>query len=204
MPDFQVVPSRTALINVDLQNCFVEWTPNGLDIVEIVNQIAEACRRVGILVVHTSHVLRPDGSNIGVLGEMRPKLRELGILNRGTETAALHAGLVVDPADVLVEKPRFGAFHGTDLDLILNARGIDTVIITGIETNVCCDTTAREANSRDLRVLFVSDATATGGTKDMGPEDLQRTTLATIGSLFGQVLTTEALLQKINAFPAGT
>ena len=85
-----------------------------------------------------------------------------GFLRQGSESAALHPGLVVEPRDLLLDKPRFGAFHGTDLELILRARGIDTVIISGIATNVCCDTTAREANARDFRVLFLSDGTATG------------------------------------------
>jgi len=60
-------------------------------------------------------------------------------------------------------KPRFGAFQGTDLELILRSRGIDTVIVTGVATNVCCDTTAREAAVRDFRVFFLSDGTATHG-----------------------------------------
>jgi len=60
-------------------------------------------------------VLRPDGSNTGVLGEMAPPVKE-GIINKGAESAALHRGLVVDARDILLDKPRFGAFHGTDLD----------------------------------------------------------------------------------------
>ena len=70
--------------------------------------------------IHTAHGLMPDGSNMGVLGEMVPKVRA-GMLNRGAESAALHKGLIVDARDHLIEKPRFGAFHGTDLELILRA-----------------------------------------------------------------------------------
>lgn len=96
-----------------------------------INQLTESCRRAGILVIHTAHVLRPDGSNMGVLGEMVPKVRA-GMLNRGAESAALHPLLNIDARDLLVEKPRFGAFHSTDLELILRSHGIDTVIISGI------------------------------------------------------------------------
>ena len=74
---------------------------------------------------------------------------------------------MVGKNDILLEKPRFGAFHGTDLDLILRNRGIDTVIITGICTNICCETTAREANMRDYKVFFISDATATFNTPEI-------------------------------------
>jgi nicotinamidase-related amidase len=160
VPDFDVIPERTALVNVDLQNFFVERAPEGYAVLKRINRLAAECRKAGILVIHTSHVLRPDGSNIGVLAELRSDVKEKGFLNEGTRTAALHEDLEIEPSDVLLEKPRFGAFHGTDLELILRQRGIDTIIISGISTPVCCDTTAREANARDFRVLFLTDATA--------------------------------------------
>ncbi len=192
MVDFTVSPAQTALVNVDLQNYFVDTTENGRALVDRINQLAAACREAGILVIHTAHVLRPDGSNIGILGEIIPGIGD--VLGRGAETAALFAELDVDPRDVVLEKPRFGAFYGTDLELILRSRGIDTIIISGIATDVCCDTTAREANARDFRVLFLSDGTATNGSD---PERDQEVTLETVGALFGQVLTVDEVLKKI-------
>jgi hypothetical protein len=79
----------------------------------------------------------------------------------GSESAEFHECLVIDGKDVILEKPRFGAFHCTDLELLLRSRGIDTIMVTGISTNVCCETTAREAAIRHFHVLFVEDATAT-------------------------------------------
>jgi ureidoacrylate peracid hydrolase len=197
MVDFQVVPERTALVNVDLQNFFVENAPEGTIIVERVNRLAAECRSAGIVVIHTSHVLRPDGSNIGVLGEIAPLVREEGLINRGTRTAALHEDLVVESGDILLEKPRFGAFHGTDLELILRQRGIDTIIISGIDTQVCCDTTARQANARDFRVLFLSDGTACNRDDIEEATRRQQTALELIGRCFAQVLTIDETLQKI-------
>jgi nicotinamidase-related amidase len=197
MADFRVVPERTALVNVDLQNFFVENAPEGPAIVERVNRLADQCRKAGILVIHTSHVLRPDGSNIGVLGDLVPAARDQGFLNEGTRTAALHEDLVVEPGDILLEKPRFGAFHGTDLELILRQRGIDTIIISGIDTAVCCDTTAREANARDFRVLFLRDGTASTGDDAEETARFHRAALEIIGAVFGQVLTIDEVLQKI-------
>jgi len=104
---------------------------------------------------------------------------------------------VVDARDILLDKPRFGAFHGTDLELILRSRGIDTVIISGIATNVCCETTAREAMVRDFHVLFLSDGTTTFGMSNASAAELQKATLATLGSLFAQVLTVGEMVQKI-------
>ena len=201
MVDFAVVPERTALVNVDMQNCFVEGSPisapDGLAVLDRINRFAAVCRTAGILVIHTSHVLRPDGSNIGVLGEMAPPVKD-GIVNKGAESAALHKGLVVDARDILLDKPRFGAFHSTDLELILRTRGIDTVIISGIATNVCCETTAREAMVRDFHVFFLSDGTATCGMGNASAAELQKATLATLGFLFAQVLTVDEMMQKIS------
>jgi nicotinamidase-related amidase len=201
MVDFAVVPERTALVNVDMQNCFVEGSPisapDGLRVLDRINRLAAVCRKAGILVIHTSHVLRPDGSNMGVLGEMVAPVKG-GIINKGAESAALHKGLVVDARDILLDKPRFGAFHGTDLELILRIHGIDTVIISGIATNVCCETTAREAMVRDFHVFFLSDGTATGGMGNVSAAELQKATLTTLGFLFAQVLTVDEMRQKIS------
>ena len=200
MVDFAVVPERTALVNVDMLNCFVQGSPfsapDGLVVLDRINRLAAACRAAGILVIHASHVLRTDGSNTGVLGEIAPIVQE-GIINRGLKSSPLHKGLVVDPRDILLEKPRFGAFHGTDLELILRSRGIDTIIVTGIATNVCCETTAREAAVRDFRVFFLSDGTTTFGIGDVSAAQLQRATCATLGLLFGQVVTVDEMMGKI-------
>ncbi len=200
MVDFDVVPERTALINVDMQNCFVEGSPiaapEGMVVLERINRVAGACRRAGILVIHTSNVFRADGSNLGVLAEFDPIVKT-GILNKGSAAAALHQKLVVDARDVLLDKPRFGAFHGTDLELILRSRGIDTLIITGIATNVCCETTAREAAVRDFRVLFLRDGTATFSIGDLSAAELQKATCATLGKVFAQIITVDEVITKI-------
>jgi len=195
--DFKLVPENTVMVNIDLQNCFVDNADRGLEVVDRVNRLAMICRNAGILVIHTRHVVRPDHSNIGILGKLVPKVRD-GMLDEGSESAAFHADLRIEPNDVLLTKPRFGAFHGTDLDVILRSRGIDSLIITGITTDVCCDTTAREANARDFKVFFLSDATTTSR-----PPESQRATLELISALFGQVLTTQAMIAKINGTDVG-
>jgi nicotinamidase-related amidase len=93
MVDFPVVPRKLALLNVDLQNVFVEGSPiaapDGLAVVDRVNRLSDACRRAGVLVVHTAHVTCPAGSNVGVMGEIIAPVRE-GIISRGSSSAALH------------------------------------------------------------------------------------------------------------------
>jgi ureidoacrylate peracid hydrolase len=200
MAEFDLLPKRTAFINVDMQNCFVEGSPisapDGPAVLERINRVAAACRKAGILVIHTRIVLRPDGSNLGRMAMFDP-IAKTGILNKGARGAAPHRRLVVEDGDIFLEKPRYGAFYCTDLELILRTYAIDTVIIAGIATNVCCDTTAREAAVRGFKVLFLSDGTACHGIGDLSAEEVQRVTCATLGLVFAKVLTVDELIAKI-------
>src|SRR5688572_3944398 len=156
MVDFAVTPKKLALVNVDLQNVFVEGfpvsSPDGPAVIARVNKLAAACRKAGVLVVHTAHVTRADGSTAAIMGGMIPPVRA-GMFAKGSFPAALHKDLKIEVGDVVLEQPRFGAVHGTDLELILRSRGIDSVIVTGIATIVCAETTAREVNVRVFRVF---------------------------------------------------
>lgn len=200
MVDFALNPQRTALINVDMQRCFIEDSPiaapQGKAVLERINRLADACREAGILVVHTAHVYRQDGSNWGVAAELNPVVRT-GIVTQGAPTAALHPELVVGPQDIRLEKCRYGAFQSTDLELILRSRGIDSVIVSGLVTNVCCDTTAREAMQRDFRVFFLSDGTGTVPFDDIPAETMQKVALATMARIVGQVISVADMMAKI-------
>jgi ureidoacrylate peracid hydrolase len=206
MTDFALAPSRTALISVDLQRCFVEGSPlaspDGPAVVERINRLARACRQAGALVVHTRVAIKPDRSNAGLMPELMPGFI-LDLLTEGAGSAQLHDAVEVDPADIIVGKPRYGAFHGTDLEQVLRSRGKDTVIITGIATNICCETTAREAAQHDFRVFFVSDATATMEMGGVPADDLQRASCASLAQVFAQVVTVDEILRRIaHAAPA--
>jgi len=72
-------------------------------------------------------------------------------------------------------------------------------MITGIKTNVCCETTAREAMMRDFRVFFLSDGTTTGGVEGLSREEVLRASLATLNNNFAQVLSVDEMFQKIRA-----
>src|SRR5215204_6520434 len=164
MVQFEVIPDRTALLTIDLQRCFVDGKLrglNGLDVVRRINRLAGTCRGIGVPVIHVRQVLRADGANAGVFGEIHPFVLE-GFFAADSPDGAFHDEVVIETSDIVVEKPRYGAFYGTDLEVILRSRGIESVIIGGIATDVCCDTTAREAMARDLRVFFLEDGTTTG------------------------------------------
>lgn len=208
MIDWAVNPKTTALINIDLQNVFVEGysisSPNGPEVVAQLNRLSAAARKAGMLVIHTAQQNRADQSNRGIASEivvsyMKSHNMASGGVTAGSQAAALSDRLVVEPSDVVLIKPRYGAFTGTDLDLILRAKGIDTVIIGGIATNVCCDTTAREANMRDYKVFFLSDGTGNRGLANLTADQIKAAVLATLEFAFAQVITVDGMIAKIEA-----
>ncbi len=107
-------------------------------------------------------------------------------------------GLDVAAGDLKVRKSRFGAFvpGASDLHSILQARGIDTLIITGTATNVCCESTARDAMMMNYNVAFVSGGTATHS-------DVEHN--ATLGNLiasFADIMTTDEVIARLASVPA--
>lgn len=196
--NFPVIPARMALINVDMQNVFVDrLQERGLALLECINGFASVCRAAGILVIHTREIVRIDASKAGVMGEILPNVPER--FNIDAPSAALHPNLVVDAHDIILNKPRYGAFYATDLELILRSHAIDTVVITGLTTSICCETTAREAMVRNFRVFFLSDGTATGEIGGLSADEVHRASLATLGAGFAQVLSMDEMIEKIQS-----
>ncbi len=202
MPDFPLIPATTALINVDMQRCFVEGSPlaspDGPALVGRLNRLISTCRATGALVAHTRGWMAKDGSNLGVMAELVPPFI-VELYTEGSPTAELHPALDVAPNDLIVNKTRYGAFHGTDLAHQLRSRSIETVIISGIATNICCETTAREAAQHDFRVVFLSDGTATKEMNGVAADDLQQATLASLGMVFAQIATIDEVDRKLRA-----
>ncbi len=204
MVQFKIVPEKTALLVMDLQNVFVAGSekfsaPDGLLIVERMNQLAAVCRSQRIPVIYTAHQMRRDMSNLGVFDEIIPQAK---FISEDDKEAQLHPDLDIQEGDIILKKPRFGAFRGTDLDLILRGKHIETVIIGGVATSVCCETTARQAFHLDYRVIFLGDGTASWGYPDLGygamtPEDVQRATCTVIGTYFGEVARVKDVIERI-------
>ena len=92
------------------------------------------------------------------------------------------------PDEAIITKHRYGAFESTDLDLVLRSKGIRTVIMTGVATNVCVETTARQAFLRDYYVVFLSDCTATFSAAQ------HEAALWNIDQFFGQVVSSEDVI----------
>ncbi len=146
-------PGRCALLVIDMQQYFLTMaTP----IIGNVLSIIEACRSKDIRIIFTQHGHKDVSKEDGMLAEWWGDLIEYG----SKEWELIHA---LKPSDTegIIDKNRYSVFHGTGLDESLKSRKIEELIITGVMTNCCCETTARDAFVKDYRVFFVSDATAT-------------------------------------------
>jgi ureidoacrylate peracid hydrolase len=165
--------SRTAHIVVDLQNGFMApgqpaEIPVAREIVPNVNRISAALRSAGGCVVYIQNTIDATAKETWSTWYSymsSEKRRELlaATFAEGSYGHSLWPGLEVLPDDLKVNKTRFGAFvpGSSELHGILQARNIDTIIITGTATNVCCESTARDAMMMNYKVIFVSDGTAT-------------------------------------------
>jgi ureidoacrylate peracid hydrolase len=105
---------------------------------------------------------------------------------KGTWGAELY-GIDARPDEEIVVKHRYSGFHNTSLDLLLRSRGIQTVVLTGVATNVCVESTGRDVYMHDYYLVFVSDGTATTS------QAAHDATLANIDQFFGQVATADAI-----------
>ena len=163
---------RTALVVVDMQNAFMDDAvghavcPAARDIVPAVNRLAGAVRQAGGGVFWVRNTYDPvDEVDWSVMQEMATpegRRRRAAAMAEGTPGHALWPALDVRAEDVQVRKRRFSAFlpGSSELPELLRARGFDTVLITGTVTNVCCESSARDAMMRNFRVVMVSDANA--------------------------------------------
>lgn len=194
---------RTAHVVVDLQNGFmapnaVAEIPQAREIVPIVNRISAAVREGGGLVVYIQNTF--DAVAVRTWPVFfdhfcSPSRRERMIeaFSPGADGHALWAGLDVQPEDLKVRKRRFGAFApgASDLHKILQERGVDTLIITGTASQVCCESTARDAMMLNYKVFFVADGNATF------TDEEHNATLSAMAYTFCDVIESEALLALI-------
>jgi isochorismate hydrolase len=148
-----IQPDRCALLVIDMQNYFASIAA---DIETNVLEIIDVCRSAGMPILFTRH----GHKNLKKDGGMLDKWWGDNI-RYGTPHWRLLPSIVPAETDIIIDKNRYSAFFNTSLDETLRNKGIEQVLISGVLTNCCCETTAREAFVRDYRVFFVSDATAT-------------------------------------------
>jgi nicotinamidase-related amidase len=212
-------PERTALLVIDMQQYFVrpeyplgkwiqQFNPTGSStyfnrvqkvVIPSIQRLQERFRSLGAQIVYTEFgSLRQDGR------DMPGWVRRLNDLGQQTIGAAIfpsfaHSSCRVDESiaphigEAVVQKSTSGPVNSTKLDQMLRILGIDTVVVTGVLTDVCVAQTTREFADRDFNAILVADACATLD------EEIHQATLQTIGMTFGMVLFTDQVLEGLRA-----
>ena len=167
-------PETTALVIIDMQRDFLE--PGGFgellgnDVsllrttIEPTRRVLDACREAGITVIHTREGHRPDLSDCPPAKLTRNGVTFIGtdgpmgrILIRGERGHDIVDELAPRAGEPVIDKPGKGAFYATDLEAILRSRGITTLVVCGVTTEVCVHTTVREANDRGFECVVLAD-----------------------------------------------
>jgi len=206
---FPVTRGSTAIIVIDMTNDFIApgapyESEQGRQMIPRLNLLLDRCRELHMPVIFTVHSHRGDGSDIGCVANLHPMTRDGLALKEGTPGVDLYPDMAPQRGDYTVQKLRYSAFYCTDLEVLLRNLAIDTVIISGVATNICCESTARDAFFRDYKVVFLSDGNATIDMPDNGwgslkAEDVHRNTLITIAFGFGRVASIAEVMDELSA-----
>ena len=194
-------PSKTALVVVDMQNAYmlpgVAHAPclTAQDIVPNINRLANVVRHTGGTVIwiktaYTEDTLENWSTLYGMLGSKGTQKRAAA-LTRGSKGYELWPALEVRAEDLTVEKNRYSAFiqGSSDLAEVLRSRGLDTLLIAGTVTNVCCESTARDAMMLNFKTIMLTDGNAAVTDED------HNASLTGFYLIFGDVMSTDFAIE---------
>jgi ureidoacrylate peracid hydrolase len=199
-------PATTALLIIDMQTGFLDpkyestALPSAEAIVPAVNRLSAALRKAGGCVVWVTSTYGPAPKDLSKFPLRNAVSRETAeqfcrLFVTGHDAHSIWPLLERRPEDLAVTKNCFAAFYGSgeQLTKILRDKYIETVLIAGLQTSICCETTAREANVRGFGTIMVEDANAGR------LEAENRATYSIILRAFGDVLSTNGLIRQIEA-----
>jgi biuret amidohydrolase len=215
--DFELTSAHAAVLIIDMQRDFLE--PGGFgdalgnDVSLLRKAIAptrrllDAARRGGLTIIHTREGHRPDLTDLPPAKKARGRfatgIGDAGpmgrILIRGEPGHDIIPELHPLPGEPVIDKPGKGAFHATDLDAILKNLGIAQLIICGVTTEVCVNTSVREANDRGYDCVVVSDCV---GSYFPEFQEMGLKMIKAQGGIFGWVAPSEAVIAALPSVPA--
>ena len=188
MPEFQLDPKKTALVVIDLQNAILGMNPapyTAAQVVENSRKLADAFRAHGAPILY----VRVDLNDFMKLHVDQP--HNMGDKPLPAVASEIASSAGYQAGDILVTKRHWGAFAGTDLEQQLKTRGIDTVVLTGISTNIGVESTARQGTGLGFAFVVVEDACAA---QDM---EQQRFAFEKIFPRLARVRTTDEVLAAL-------
>ena len=186
---------KPALLVIDMQNDFcLPGAPfevrGALSVVPRIQELIEAFRAHGLPVIFVIREHRADGSDMEITRRER-FLKAGGAFIPGTRGYALVDGLTPRPDEPVVRKTRWSPFHKTDLESMLRARGVEVVVISGVQTPNCIRSAAFDANSLDFEVVVSSDAS---GASD---PDVHRANLIDMAGIGVEIASTQEIARAL-------
>jgi nicotinamidase-related amidase len=182
---------KAALLVIDMQVFFLDpaspsYTCGGPAIIPTVKKVIHAFRQVNRPVIYTRHVHHPDQLDAGILGWWWK-----GMCIEGSPESEIHHELAPQAHEKVIFKHRYSAFYNTDLETVLRVLKVEDLVVTGIMTNMCCESTARDAYFRDYQVFFLADGTGSI------TEEMQLASLLNLAFGFARVTDAETVIGEI-------
>jgi nicotinamidase-related amidase len=189
--EMQLKTETSVLLVIDMQCFFLDtasptFTCGGLAILPNVKSLIHAFRQANRPVIFTQHVHHPDLIDAGIMGWWWE-----GMCLEGTPESQIHSEILPLPGEKVILKHRYSSFYNTDLETVLRCLKIEDIVIAGIMTNMCCESTARDAYYRDYRVFFTADGTGTI------TEDMHLASLLNLAFGFSWVTSVDAILSRL-------
>lgn len=186
--ELRLLPSSSALLVVDMQRYFLDkeshaFIPSAAKIVDNLRELIAAYRRSSLPVLFTRHALLED-EDPGTMGRWWGD-----VLREGNPMSDIVGGLGPIAGEAVVRKTQYSAFVGTALEKVLRGLRVDQLVVTGVQTHLCCESTARDAFMKGFDVFVVLDATASK------TEELHVAALRTLAHGFAVPLTTKEVLR---------
>ncbi len=155
----QLDREKAALLVIDMQYFFLDpaspsYTCGGPAILPKLQKVIHAFRQANRPVIYTRHVHHPDYLDAGIMAWWWE-----GMCKEGTPESEIHQDIAPRPNEKVIFKHRYSAFYNTDLETVLRSLKVEELVVAGIMTNMCCESTARDAYFRDYRVFFLADGT---------------------------------------------
>ncbi|MFF0970322.1 cysteine hydrolase family protein [Streptomyces sp. NPDC003703] len=149
---------KSALLVMDVQRSVVDLTDAGPEFLHRVRRAMDGARSAGIPVIHVTIALRPGFPEVGTHNRALSAIARAGLYVEGAAGTEIHPEVAPLPGEVVVTKRRASAFSGSDLDVVLRARGIDSLVLTGIATGAVVLSTLCQANDLDFGLTVLADA----------------------------------------------
>jgi nicotinamidase-related amidase len=158
MSQFAVDPKAAALLVMDFQTAIVEMIATEKEaLLTRTANLVEGARKAGMRVVYVVVAFRAGYPEVSPKNQSFGPIRESGRFTEGSSGIEVHPGVAPKPGEVVVTKHRVNAFAGTDLEMVLRANGIDTLILAGLATSGVVLSTVRHAADADYRLVVVED-----------------------------------------------